>query len=80
MKSKLHAIKAYLNDEEYRQFKLRVTAHGGTESGVIREALSFEIRGRGAPKGVAKKRKVGRPKKSARKRAVKTGKLMFDFD
>lgn len=80
MKTKLHQIRAYLNDDEYHQFKLRVAAHGGTESGVIREALSFEIRLRGAPKGTARKRKVGRPKTKKTGRTKRIIGPLFEFD
>lgn len=80
MSKKLHAIKAYLDDEEYRQFRLWVLARGASESGYIREQLTFDVKPRGAPKGVPKKRKVGRPKKSTRGRAVKAVKPLFEFD
>jgi len=80
VKIKLHPIKAYLDDDEYRQFILRVKAHGGTESAVIREALSFEIRLRGAPKGVVHKRKSGRPKIVKKGRTDLPVKPLFEFD
>jgi hypothetical protein len=49
-------------------------------SGFIREQLTFAVRPRGAPKGVPKKRQVGRPKKSAAKRVAKSAKPLFEFD
>ncbi len=80
MKTKLHPIKAYLDTEEYRQFRVWVQARGVGESGYIREQLSFDVKSRGAPKGVPRKRKVGRPKKSTGGRVVKAEKPLFEFD
>jgi hypothetical protein len=80
VKRKLHMITAYLDDDEYRQFKLQVLARGVGDSGYIREQVSFDVKPRGAPKGVPKKRKVGRPKKSASKRVGKPDKPLFKFE
>lgn len=80
MKRKLHQISAYLNDDEYRQLKLWVSARGVGKSGFIREQLTFDVKPRGAPKGVPKKRKVGRPKKGAGGRSAKPAKPLFEFD
>jgi hypothetical protein len=80
VKRKLHMVAAYLDDDEYRQFKLWVLARGVGDSGYIREQLSFDVKPRGAPKGVPKKRKVGRPKKGTKKRAAKSAKSLFNFD
>jgi len=80
VKPKLHKVAVYLDAAEYRQFKFWVSARGVSASGYIREQLSFDVKPRGAPKGVPKKRKVGRPKKSAAKRRVKSGKPLFDVD
>ena len=71
MKQKLHSIKAYLDDEEYRQFKVRVQARGVTESAYIREQLSFEVKQRGAPKGTVQKKKVGRPRTRGKRPQVR---------
>jgi len=79
-KRKLHMVAAYLNDEEYRQFKVWVLARGVGDSGYIREQLTFEVRPRGAPKGIPKKRQVGRPKKSAAARKKDALKPMFEFE
>ncbi len=80
MKRKLHAVTAYLDDTEYRQFKHSVLARGVGDSGYIREQLSFDVKPRGAPKGVPKKRKVGRPKKGTAARGRKSAKPLFEFD
>ena len=77
MKRKLHSIKAYLDDEEYRQLKVRVAARGVTESAYIREQLSFEVKHRGAPKGTVQKKKVGRPKTTGKRPASKTTEPLF---
>jgi len=71
---KLHQVAVCLDAAEYRQFKFWVSARGVSQSAYIREQLSFDVKPRGAPKGVLKKRKVGRPKKSAGQRRVKSGK------
>ena len=80
MKQKLHAIKAYLDDEEYRQFKMRVAARGVTESAYIREHLSFEVKQRGAPKGTVQKKKVGRPKTIGKRPVSKRKEPLFKFE
>lgn len=80
MKRKLHSIKAYLDDEEYRQFKVRVAARGVTESAYIREQLSFEVKQRGAPKGTVQKKKVGRPKTKGKRPASKRKEPLFKFE
>ncbi len=80
MKRKLHMICSYLDDAEYHQFALWVKARGVGDSGYIREQLSFDVKSRGAPQGVPKKRKVGRPKKGTSERGMKPTKPLFDFD
>ena len=79
-RKKLHKVAAYLDDDEYRQFKHWVLARGVGDSGYIREQLSFAVKPRGAPKGVPKKRKVGRPKKGTAKRVAKPATPLFEFD
>lgn len=80
MKKKLHQVTAYLDDEEYAQFKVWVAARGVGDSGFIREQLTFEVRPRGAPKGVMRKRRVGRPSTKKKGRAAKQKKPLFDFE
>ena len=70
MEEKLYKISAYLNEEEWRQFNLWVKARGITQSGFIREHLSFDVRPRGAPKG-PRKNKTGQAKAMKPKNAGK---------
>jgi hypothetical protein len=70
MRGKLNKIAAYQNNEELCTFKLRVMASGLTESMYIREMLSFDVRGRGAPKG---KRETTGKVKSTRRTKTKGG-------
>ena len=60
MEERLYKISAYLTKEEWGQFQLWVKAHGVSQSGFIREQLSFDVGPRGAPKGPRKK--VGKKK------------------
>jgi hypothetical protein len=65
---KLYKIAAYLDKEELRQFMLWVRARGVSQSGFIREQLSFDVRPRGAPQGKRKKvpRKIAQLAKPAK--------------
>jgi len=73
-------VAAYLDDGEYAQFKVWVAARGVGVSGFIREQLTFAVRPRGVPQGTVRRRKVGRPKKSAAARKEAALKPMFEFD
>jgi len=72
VEEKLYKISAYLNKEEWRQFRLWVKARGVTQSGFIREQLSFDVRPRGAPKGPRQKQavqaKATKPKQAGKKK------------
>jgi len=80
MKKKLRKVTAYLDDEEYAQFRVWVAARGVGVSGFIREQLTFAVRPRGAPQGTVRRRKVGRPKQSIAARKQDALKPMFEFE
>lgn len=63
MEEKLYKISAYLKKEELRQFMTWVRARGVSQSGFIREQLTFDVRPRGAPKGPRKKAKQAKVRK-----------------
>jgi hypothetical protein len=68
MKKKLRKVTAYLDDEEYAQFKVWVAARGVGVSGFIREQLTFAVR-----RAVRRRERCGGAKSAGQNSALPSG-------